>query len=181
MFNRGRSCNFAAMDSTHVFISLGSNLGDRLMFLKMARERINSTCGSLLKVSSIFETEPWGFESQTSFYNQVVMISTSIDPFSLLNTLLKIEFDLGRVRAGVGGYQSRTIDLDILYYGSLIADEQQIIVPHPRLHLRKFVLEPLCEIAPTYLHPVLKLTNEEMLKMLNDASSVRILKSSAND
>jgi 2-amino-4-hydroxy-6-hydroxymethyldihydropteridine diphosphokinase len=167
------------MDNTQVFISLGSNMGDRLLYLQMACDMIGAHCGLIINESSVYETEPWGFESQMSFYNQVVHISTNLDPVQLIGKLLNIEMDLGRSRSAEG-YQSRTIDIDILYYDALVLNQPALIIPHPRLHLRRFVLEPLCEIASDYRHPILKQTNSDLLKLLDDTLSVCVI-CSANE
>jgi len=114
------------------YILLGSNIGDKATFLKQAIHEIENSCGEITKKSSIYETEPWGFKSQNSFYNQVISINTNLQPEALLEVLLSIEIDLGRIRSGKG-YSSRTIDLDILFYDNLIIKNNRLIIPHPKI------------------------------------------------
>lgn len=158
------------------FILLGSNLGERELLLEKAVEMITVSCGELLSMSRLYESEPWGFESENNFLNQVIMIKTDRGPHDLLKELLSIEAELGRRRLeGVVGYQSRPMDLDILYYDDLIIDDSDLILPHPRLHLRRFTLLPLCDIAPDFVHPLLQMTNKKLLDECNDISDVKVL------
>lgn len=158
------------------FILLGSNLGERELLLEKAVEMITVSCGELLSMSRLYESEPWGFESENNFLNQVIMIKTDQGPHDLLKELLSIEAELGRRRLeGVVGYQSRPMDLDILYYDDLIIDDSDLILPHPRLHLRRFTLLPLCDIAPYFVHPLLQMTNKKLLDECNDISDVKVL------
>ena len=147
---------------------LGSNLGDREVLLSQARSRINLDCGQVIKVSGIYETEPWGFEANIPFLNQALIINTALTPQELLLECLRIEAFLGRERPAnpVGAYTSRCIDIDILFYEEIVCDTPQLTLPHPRLHLRMFVLEPLSEVAPTWKHSVLGFTAKEMIKNL---------------
>ena len=135
-----------------VFIGLGSNMGNREELLKKALERIEKLM-PIQAVSSVYETEPVGYEAQDWFLNMVIQGTTRLFPDVLLERLQDIETDLGRQRAIANG--PRTIDLDILLYGDAVMATEHIIVPHPRLHERAFVLAPLAEIAPALEHPVL--------------------------
>jgi 2-amino-4-hydroxy-6-hydroxymethyldihydropteridine diphosphokinase len=149
-----------------VIIQSGSNLGNREAFLREALQSFLSQKEVRgLKASSIYETEPWGNPDQPYFLNQVFCFDYSESPEFLLSVIKKIEAANGRVRDG-NRNMPRTLDLDILSFGNRLIRTPELEVPHPRLHLRAFVLEPLSEIAPEYLHPLLKLTPSEMLAHL---------------
>ena len=159
----------------HSFILLGSNLGERESLLKKAITMIGESCGDIVNLSKIYETEPWGFVAENNFLNQVIMIKTKLGPHDLLKELLSIETVLGRQRDETKkGYSSRPMDLDVLYYDDLIVDEEDLILPHPRLHQRRFTLLPLCDIAPDFEHPVFKKTNEALLEECEDTSEVLV-------
>ena len=162
-----------------VYLLLGSNRGDRVDFLSKALDLIAEKAGIVLAESAVYETEPWGFEDPTPFLNQVVEISTDLVPEELLEQLLTIEARLGRIRpfdscgcADDGGYAGRTIDIDILFYGSKLVFTDHLMVPHPRLHERRFTLVPLSEIAPGFIHPLLKKTVSELLQGCKDQAKV---------
>ncbi len=127
---------------TVAYVGLGANLGDREAAIRAAAGRIGAR-----RLSSIRETEPWGYEAQPRFLNAVAEVETELEPRPFLDRLLAVERELGRVRAGPR-YGPRTIDLDLLLYGDRVVDEPGLRVPHPRLHERRFVLEPLAELAP---------------------------------
>lgn len=154
-----------------VYLGLGTNLGSRLENLKQAIGKIEEHIGPVLKSSSVYETEPWGFRSENQFFNMAVEIETDLKPSGLLGRLLMIESILGRLREG-REYKSRIIDLDILLYGKQVINKGDLKIPHPRLHERKFVLVPLCEIAPGMIHPVFEKTVAELLKECKDNSRV---------
>lgn len=160
------------MKASESIILLGSNMGDKLAFLKQAVSIISSECGVVKSKSSIYETEAWGFKADTSFLNQVILIETALNAFELLEKLLFIEQIIGRVRDYEQVYSSRTIDIDILYFGDLIVSTNQLTLPHPRLHLRKFSLVPLTEMWPHYIHPLLGVTHAELLSGVDDQSAV---------
>ncbi len=149
-----------------VFLGLGSNLGDRLENIGTAIMMIGEHAGSVIASSSLYETEPWGFEADNKFINKVICINTDLSPSALLGRLLMIEAKLGRLRCE-GKYVSRTIDIDILFYGNEVIDDNVLQIPHPRLHERRFVLTPLNEIAPGLMHPVLK----KNVRILSDECS----------
>lgn len=149
------------------FILFGSNQGDKEKILEQACALINIRCGMLVERSSAYMTEPWGFEADEWFLNELLVVETELEPDDLMDALLEIEAELGRVRhPEVMGYTSRTVDLDILYYGDKVVNTAKVTAPHPRLHLRKFALEPLCEIIPDFLHPVFNLSQTQMLENL---------------
>jgi 2-amino-4-hydroxy-6-hydroxymethyldihydropteridine diphosphokinase len=153
------------------FLGIGSNLGNRRENLIIAIRRIEEVTGNALCLSSVYETEPWGFSSDTSFLNMVAGIETSLSPVALLSAILEIEISMGRIR-GNKQYSSRIIDIDILIFGDLVIDEKHLHIPHSHLHERRFVLVPLCEIAPGFIHPVFNKTISSLLESCSDHSSV---------
>ena len=157
------------------FILLGSNLGDREAILESAVDMIEERCGSVVLMSSLYESEPWGFETENLFLNQAIGVETSLSPHDLLNELLQIEAELGRVRQeNHQGYESRPIDLDVIYYDDMVIADEELIVPHPSMHKRRFVLMPLCEIAPDFIHPLFRESNRELLARCEDRLRVRL-------
>ncbi len=148
----------------NIYISLGSNLGDRQNNLLEACKLIENQLGKIELISKIYETEPWGFNSSDQFLNQVICLKSNKSPQSLMGILLSTEKEMGRER-GLERYSSRIIDIDILFVGQQIIKTDIIEAPHPRLHERKFVLIPLNDIAPDFIHPVL---NKSITKLLND-------------
>jgi 2-amino-4-hydroxy-6-hydroxymethyldihydropteridine diphosphokinase len=149
---------------------IGGNIGNRLDNLENARNSINKRCGPIQKQSSIYETEAWGMKEQPAFYNQALCIETTLNPQDLMVMLLTIEESMGRERLIPLG--PRTIDLDIIYYNQTIIETADLIIPHPRLELRNFVLAPLVEIAPDFEHPILKKTNFQLYEASTDSSVV---------
>lgn len=159
---------------TEAFIGFGSNLGDRVGNCLKVLKKLESRSGlRILQVSSLYETEPVEVEGGW-FVNGVVKVETSFSPRELLNVLQEIERRMGRPhRRGQG--EPRAIDLDILLYGRLVVEAPDLVIPHPRMHERRFVLLPLSEIAREAKHPILNLTVEELLRSLQDSHQVRFL------
>jgi 2-amino-4-hydroxy-6-hydroxymethyldihydropteridine diphosphokinase len=153
------------------FIGIGSNLGDRRNNLESAISRIGEETGIIKGISSLYETEPWGFETENYFLNMVVKVNTPLEPKELLESLLVIEKDMGRIRNNKD-YSSRIIDLDILFYEDFIIAEGGLTIPHPHIHNRRFVLVPMAEIAPGFVHPVLNKTIISLLGLCHDNSRV---------
>jgi 2-amino-4-hydroxy-6-hydroxymethyldihydropteridine diphosphokinase len=156
-----------------VFLGIGSNLGDRKKNLDDAIGRIEEYIGIVIASSSIYETEPWGFQVEEEFLNIVVKVETILEPSGLLGRILMIEALLGRIRSEKQ-YSSRVIDIDILLYEDLILDELTLKIPHPLMHKRRFVLVPLCEIEPEIVHPVLNKPVSSLLNSCEDNSKVKI-------
>ena len=154
------------------FLGLGSNLGNREKNLKEARTGIEESIGKIIICSSVYQTEPWGFESDKKFLNMVVCVETDLSPSGLLGRILMIESQLGRIRCK-DKYSSRNIDIDILFYNNEIVDEADLKIPHPHMQERRFVMVPLSEIAPELVHPVLKKSVESLLKSCKDTGKVR--------
>ena len=154
-----------------VFLGIGTNMADRENNLNEALTSIEKYIGKIVKASSVYETEPWGFKAETEFLNMVVKVETKLTPSGLLGRILMIESLLGRIRANTR-YLSRVIDIDILLFEDLIIDQESIKIPHPLMHERKFVLVPLCEIEPEIIHPVKKVTIRSLLASCSDKSLV---------
>ena len=157
-----------------VYLLTGGNLGDRFKLLEQAKNEISEKIGKIKNESSIYETVPWGFKAEQDFLNQVVEVSTKLSPQKVLEFCLEIEDELGRERKS-GYYESRTMDIDILFYNDEIINEPGLIIPHPKLHLRRFTLVPLTEIEPDFVHPVLNKKLTLILEECNDISDVRRL------
>jgi 2-amino-4-hydroxy-6-hydroxymethyldihydropteridine diphosphokinase len=155
---------------TDAYLLLGANLGDRAATFQKATEAIAERVGPILETSSLWETAPWGLTDQPAFLNQVLRVATRRGASEVLAALLQIERDLGRVRYEKWG--ARLIDLDMLYFGSEIIHESDLSVPHPHLQDRRFALAPLAELASEFVHPVLGLTNQELLARCPDPSEV---------
>jgi 2-amino-4-hydroxy-6-hydroxymethyldihydropteridine diphosphokinase len=153
------------------YLLTGGNEGDRYLNMQQARTNIEHICGQLLQVSSLYETAPWGKTDQADFLNQVLLIETIWNPRQLLNALLQIEEKGGRIRTEKNA--PRTIDIDILFYNNLVIDEPGLSIPHPRIADRRFVLEPLNEISPEYIHPVLDKTIHQLLLECTDELAVK--------
>jgi 2-amino-4-hydroxy-6-hydroxymethyldihydropteridine diphosphokinase len=168
-----KSSSFDRMEI--VYLSLGSNQGNRIKYLQNSVSLLESTVGEVLTRSSYFETEPWGFNTDTFFINQVIGIKTFDLPAQLLEKILKIERQLGRVRMqSTQIYTNRCIDIDILFYGGKILKESDLIIPHKFLHERRFVLEPLNQIAGNFVHPAFNKSIHYLLLECKDKTKVKL-------
>jgi 2-amino-4-hydroxy-6-hydroxymethyldihydropteridine diphosphokinase len=148
------------------FLLLGGNIGDREKVIYTAISLIKRNVGTVDQASSLYETEPWGMLNAQYFLNIVLKITTQLTAFEVLDELLHIETQLGRrPNPGVTAYESRPIDIDILFYGSSVIQTSQLTIPHPHIQSRKFVLVPLCEIAADFLHPVIQ---KPIITILNE-------------
>ncbi len=146
------------------YIALGTNLGDKQAMLAKAIEEIKKYIGSVTACSSFIETLPWGFESSHTFLNSAICVNTSMTTEELLAATQEIECRMGRESKSVDGtYHDRIIDIDILLYDDIIISKPNLIIPHPQMHLRRFVLEPLSEIAPDIIIPGINKTVSELL------------------
>lgn len=154
------------------YLLLGGNIGDRKAVIAKAIEMIHSSCGEIIKESSLYESAPWGFEANNQFINQVILVETSLSAEDLLENILNIELLLGRTRNNSANYSSRIIDIDILFYNEEIINVKNLKVPHPLLQERRFTLEPLNEIAQKMMHPVLNKSVAELLIDCKDNSIV---------
>jgi 2-amino-4-hydroxy-6-hydroxymethyldihydropteridine diphosphokinase len=161
-----------------VYLSLGSNLGDREANLRSAIDKLRAL-GTVLCVSSLYETEPVELTQQPWFLNCAVALETEKMPKQLLSATQDVERELGRRRLPNSTKGPRSIDIDILLFGNSIVDTPQLVIPHPNLHRRRFVLEPLAEIAPDQRHPVLKRTIRELRDTLPPGQAVRRLNQTA--
>lgn len=142
-----------------VYLALGTNLGDRLTNLKQAISALTPQMEVQTK-SQVYETPPWGYEDQPKFLNQVIKVQTYLEPEPLLKHLKRLEVALGRKASFQNG--PRLIDIDLLFYDDLILNKPSLVIPHPRLHERGFVLLPLMDIAPDLMHPLYKKSVREM-------------------
>ncbi|MEJ8757175.1 2-amino-4-hydroxy-6-hydroxymethyldihydropteridine diphosphokinase [Pontibacter sp. H259] len=154
-----------------LYLLLGGNLGDRILYLQQARESITAQVGSITQASAIYETAAWGKTDQPSFLNQVLEVATGLTPEQVLQIINQIEHDLGRERLEHWG--ARVIDIDILFYDDLVQQSQRLTIPHPQLHLRRFTLLPLHELAPDLQHPVLNKSITQLLEHCPDALEVK--------
>lgn len=161
------------LEMHRIFLSLGGNLGDREEYLALTREQIKLQIGEIVSHSDIYESEPWGFSHNKAFLNQVIEVESSLSALCLLDICNKIENQLGRNRLkSVGEYEARTVDIDILFFDSCIYTLPPLIVPHRHLHERMFVMEPLAQIAPQLIHPLLCQTIEELKGLCQDQGKV---------
>jgi 2-amino-4-hydroxy-6-hydroxymethyldihydropteridine diphosphokinase len=156
---------------SRVYLLIGGNKGDRLGYLKKAIIRIKKNVGRIIQSSSIYETEPYGFNDECLFLNQCLLVDTNLSPLEILKITTGIETSLGRIRRA-GKYESRTIDIDILFYDDLILKDARLIIPHPEFHKRNFALIPMSEINPGFIHPLLRKTIKVLLEESTDKHEV---------
>lgn len=156
-----------------IFLLLGTNLGDRLENLSLARDHLARAAGPVAKASAVYQTAPWGNTDQPEFYNQVLKVDTTSTPRELLTIALAIEQQMGRIREVKWG--ARIIDIDILFYNNQVVNEPDLVLPHPGIPLRRFTLVPLAEIAGDFVHPILNKTCKHLLRICADSSKVDIV------
>ena len=154
-----------------VFLGIGGNIGNKADNFNKVYTFIKNELGEIVKSSSVYETPPWGFSADDNFWNQVLIIETELSPTEVLQKITEIENHYGREREP-GKYNSREMDIDILYYDDIFEETETLIIPHPRIQYRKFVLVPINEIAPDFKHPLLRLTSFQMLENCRDESVI---------
>jgi 2-amino-4-hydroxy-6-hydroxymethyldihydropteridine diphosphokinase len=154
------------------WIGLGTNLGDRREQLAKARQHLRDRGEIIRAVSGIYESASWGYESGNMFYNQCLVLETDLSAEAMLRILQKIESEMGRVQS-TGGYTDRIIDLDLLFFDDLVMHTDELVLPHPKIEERMFVLRPLAEITPQKIHPATGLTVSELFEKLPGKESVR--------
>jgi 2-amino-4-hydroxy-6-hydroxymethyldihydropteridine diphosphokinase len=157
-----------------VFLGIGGNIGNKHDNFDKVYTFIKNELGAVTKSSSVYETSPWGFQAEDNFWNQVLIVETKFSAVELLQKINNIETRFGRKRDG-RQYKSREMDIDILYFDKLVVKNETLVIPHQHLQKRLFVLVPLAEIAPDFIHPVLKLTSVEMLNVCEDKSVIKKL------
>ena len=156
-----------------VFLSIGSNLGDRLGYVQQAASIIGTTNDiQIVSTSSFYETEPWQMDSSKWFVNAIVQISTTLSPEELLFTIQRVEAQLGRQESGVRPYTDRTIDIDILFYDDKIINTKNLVIPHKFFHKRACMLVPMLEIAQDFVHPLFRKTVSELYDELENPEQV---------
>ena len=160
-----------------VVLSLGSNLGDRVHWIRSAYDALEKLGVQPQFDSSVYETEPWGFEAENTFYNTILAASYAGTPEELLVIIHRIEHELGRKRIAGTRYSSRTIDIDIVFFNNLVFHNEFLQIPHPQLQSRNFVLAPLNEVIPKYIHPVLLVSVSELFQQSDDNNPAFIVHS----
>jgi 2-amino-4-hydroxy-6-hydroxymethyldihydropteridine diphosphokinase len=156
-----------------VFLLIGGNMGDRLQNLHQAIALLSAACGPVIQQSAVYETAAWGKTDQAAFLNQALLITTTLTPHELITTILSVEEKMGRRRMEKNG--PRVIDIDIIFYNDLVMHEPHLTIPHPQLQNRRFVLVPLCELAPEFVHPVFHKTIARLLAECGDELGVEKL------
>lgn len=159
-----------------VYLCLGGNLSDCLMNFRQTYTLIEEKAVNIVSYSSLYQSKAWGMQDAPDFLNQVIKVETELSAMELMPLLLGIEEKLGRVRSSIAkGYQNRIIDIDILLFNEEGIKTESLEIPHPRMHLRRFALEPLQEIAPEFIHPLLKKNITELLTLCPDTLNVKKL------
>lgn len=149
------------------YLALGTNIGNKRRNMITAAALLAERVGDVLALSGFYETEPWGFQSENTFLNAALQLETSLSPLELLKATQQIEVQMGRTQKSNGTYHDRIIDIDILLYDDLILQTPELTLPHPLMQDRRFVMEPLLEIAPNVVHPVFKKTVVSLLRERN--------------
>lgn len=155
-----------------VYLGLGTNIGNKRKNMVTAAALLAERAGDVLSLSSFYETEPWGFDSENAFLNAALELETSCSPMELLRLTQQIEREMGRTQKSDGSYHDRIIDIDILLYGNETIHTEELVVPHPLMQQRLFVMQPLAEIAPSLVHPVLQKSMYELyMELLTEQDS----------
>lgn len=161
--------------TSQAILLLGSNMGDSALLLEQCRSLIASKIGTIERASNVYQSEPWQMNDAQWFLNQAVRVKTELSAAELLSVALEIERTMGRERIhnSESGYQSRTMDIDILFFNGEVHNSRELIIPHPRLHERRFALATLMDLGPGFVHPTLELSIEALWEQCEDASEVR--------
>ena len=163
------------MNLNTVYIGVGTNLGDKLNNIRMAYQMIQSSVGDITRKSFIYKTPPWGFESKEDFNNSVIEVKTKLDSIQLLDELQSIEKALGKKQAYQIGYASRLIDLDIIDFNGEIIDNKRLSIPHSHLSDRNFVLFPLFDVCPKWVHPKTKKSISKLIKAIENKGEISVV------
>jgi 2-amino-4-hydroxy-6-hydroxymethyldihydropteridine diphosphokinase len=155
-----------------IYLLFGSDTGDKKNYITAVQNLVQNEIGKITAESSLYASEAWGFDSDSLFLNKVIAVESGFDAFEILNITQKIERKLGRAKKTSDKYQSRTIDIDILFYDNKIIETQHLTIPHPQIQNRRFTLMPLAEIAPDFIHPKLQTAISQLLSNCNDNKSV---------
>ncbi|MEA3317627.1 MAG: 2-amino-4-hydroxy-6-hydroxymethyldihydropteridine diphosphokinase [Bacteroidota bacterium] len=158
----------------NVVLLIGGNIGDRFNNIFIAKNSIVSDIGIITKESAIYESEPWGFEHEQNFLNQVVVVQTVLEPYEILSKIHIIENDMGRKRSN-SGYSARPMDIDILFVDNIILDKPDLKIPHIEIPNRRFTLLPLLDIDKDFIHPILNISINDLLQNCPDKSEVKIV------
>jgi 2-amino-4-hydroxy-6-hydroxymethyldihydropteridine diphosphokinase len=161
------ACSESILKTHIAFISVGSNIGRRLENCRKAIQSLTAADVWLKAQSRIYETEPVDYRNQNWFINYAIKVETILDPFQLLTRIESIQYDAGRIRDAIR-FGPRIIDLDIIFYDEVVINSPRLVIPHPRMHTRRFVLRPLCDIEAELIHPVLKLNMQTLLDGLDE-------------
>ncbi len=155
-----------------VYLGLGTNIGNKRKNMVTAAALLAERAGDVLSLSSFYETEPWGFASENTFLNAALELETDCSPMELLRLTQQIEREMGRTQKSDGSYHDRIIDIDILLYGNEVVHHEDLVVPHPLMQQRLFVMQPLAEIAPSLVHPVLQKSMYDLYMDLLDSEDL---------
>jgi len=157
-----------------VYLGLGTNIGNKRKNMVTAAALLAERAGDVLSLSSFYETEPWGFASENTFLNAALELETDCSPMELLRLTQQIEREMGRTQKSDGSYHDRIIDIDILLYGNEVVHHGDLVVPHPLMQQRLFVMQPLAEIAPSLVHPVLQKSMYDLYMDLLDGEDSEV-------
>ncbi len=157
-----------------VYLGLGTNIGNKRKNMVTAAALLAERTGDVLSLSSFYETEPWGFASENTFLNAALELETACSPMELLRLTQQIEREMGRAQKSDGSYHDRIIDIDILLYGNEVVHHEDLVVPHPLMQQRLFVMQPLAEIAPSLVHPVLQKSMYDLYMNLLDGEDSEV-------
>lgn len=157
-----------------VYLGLGTNIGNKRKNMVTAAALLAERAGDVLSLSSFYETEPWGFASENTFLNAALELETACSPMELLHLTQQIEREMGRTQKSDGSYHDRIIDIDILLYGNEVVHHEDLVVPHPLMQQRLFVMQPLADIAPSLVHPVLQKSMYDLYMDLLDGEDSEV-------